>query len=171
MGSFVFTVVNYLVIEICQSIYSFYPCNLMAAMITGTWIPWKFYRHVAKSVASSGLRFCLVSLIFFLVISVHLEGPGYRSELCEKTLKKLNRKNVTLFSFPVTSCMTKKIMMTSLYFSTVFQLEIPVISTGLSNQPNAEEVQPLFWEHSVIVATLLETWLFKLACAPHPMGT
>lgn len=70
---------------------------------------------------------------------------------------KIKRNNVTFFFFPVTSCMIKKIMITSLYFSTGFQPEIPIISPGLSNQPNAEEVQPSFWEDSVIVATLLET--------------
>lgn len=129
---------------------------------------WLYYQIVT----SSGLRFCLVSLIFTffpLLISVHLEGPGYCNELCEKTLK-INRNNITFFFFPVTSCMTKKIMITSLYFSTGFQLEIPVISIGLSNQTNAEEVQTSFWVDSVIVVTLPDTLFFKLTCAPHPVG-
>ncbi|KAK2523151.1 hypothetical protein Q9966_012220 [Columba livia] len=49
--------------------------------------------------------------------------------------------------------------------------EILINSAGLSNQPNAEEVQPLFWEGSVTVVTLPDPLFFKLACAPHPMET
>lgn len=64
----------------------------------------------------------------------------------------------------------KKITLTSFYFSIGFQPEILINSAGLSNQPNAEEVQPLFWEGSVTVVTLPDPLFFKLACAPHPMG-
>lgn len=38
MGTFLFTAVNYLIIEICQRIYSFYPYSLIAVMIAGAWI-------------------------------------------------------------------------------------------------------------------------------------
>lgn len=67
MGSFVFTAVNYRIIEICPRICSFYPYSLIAVMIAGAWIASKFYRRVTKltKLSASGLRFCFVSLIYF----------------------------------------------------------------------------------------------------------